>query len=302
MTRQISELLKNAFKKIDRFDAEILLAHVLEKPREFVIAHPEYSVTRIENWKMNRLIRLRGQGIPYAHLTGKKGFYGFDFLVNKHTLVPRPETEVLVEAVLSTFPPLLGEGQGGVEGQRKIILIDIGTGSGCIPISVLKSTNHQSPITTFAIDISKPALKIARKNAALHKVDITFLHGNLLEPIIKSSLFVDNCSLIITANLPYLTQTQFDTEPTIQYEPISALVAEDDGLDLYKKLLEQIKNLISQFPNFSISAFFEIDPSQTTKLLPCIQNNFPHSKTEVIKDGMENDRIIYFIIDKPKSP
>ncbi len=297
MTHQISKLLQNAVKKIDRFDAEILLAHVLQKPREFVIAHPEYRVTRIQNWKINRLIRLRAQGIPYAHLTGRKGFYGFDFLVNKHTLVPRPETEVLVEHAVASLP-LLGGGQEGVEGRRKIILIDIGTGSACIPISILKSSD--TPILkSFATDISNPALKIARKNAALHKVDITFLHGNLLEPIIKSSLFVDNCSLIITANLPYLTQVQFDTEPTIQHEPISALVAEDDGLKLYKELLEQIKELLTTY-NLQLTTFFEIDPSQTKKLSNYIQTIFPNSKIEVIKDGMENDRVIKtsFTVDK----
>lgn len=293
MTRQIFELLKNAVKKIDRFDAEILLAHVLQKPREFVIAHPEYRVTRIQNWKINRLIRLRSQGIPYAHLTGRKGFYGFDFLVNKHTLVPRPETEVMVEEVITEIKNKRLK-------DRNIILCDVGTGSGCIPISILKSSNLKV-LKSFASDISKPALKIARKNAALHKADITFLHGNLLEPIIKDcSLLIANCSLIITANLPYLTQIQFDTEPTIQHEPISALVAEDNGLALYKKLLEQIKQLLSTFDFIDFTTFFEIDPSQTTKISHYIQNSFPNSKIEVIKDGMGNDRVIKtsFTIDK----
>ncbi len=300
MTHQISKILQNATKKIDRFDAEILLAHVLKKPREFIIAHPEYKVTRIQYWKMNRLTRLRSQGIPYAHLTGRKGFYGLDFIVNKYTLVPRPETEVLVEHAVASLP-LLGGGQEGVEGRRNIILIDVGTGSACIPISILKSSNLQSSIFTYATDISKHALKIARKNAQKHNANITFLQGNLLEPIIKNcSLIIDNCSLILTANLPYLTQEQFDTEPTIQHEPISALVAEEDGLKLYKELLDQIKNLISQFSNFKISAFFEIDPSQTTKLSNYIQHNFPNSKIEVYKDGMGNDRVIKtsFTIDK----
>ncbi len=291
MTRQFSTLLKKAIQRIDRFDAEILLAHVLKKPREFIIAHPEYHVTRIQNWKINRLIRLRAQGIPYAHLTGQKGFYGFDFLVNKYTLVPRPETEVMVEEVITEIKNKRLK-------DRNIILCDVGTGSGCIPISILKSSNLKV-LKSFASDISKPALKIARKNAALHKVDITFLHGNLLEPIIKNSLFVDNCLLIITANLPYLTQVQFDTEPTIQHEPISALVAEDDGLKLYKELLEQTKQLLTTY-KLPLTTFFEIDPSQTTKLFHYIQSNFPNSKIEVIKDGMGNDRVIKtsFTIDK----
>lgn len=312
MTRQISSLLKKATQKIDRFDAEILLAHVLQKPREFVIAHPEYCTTTIQYWKMNRLIRLRAQGIPYAHLTGRKGFYGFDFIVNKHTLVPRPETEVLVEHTLKAFPPLSqGEGQGGVDGRKNTILVDVGTGTGCIPISIIKSLSTSDfRLATFGIDISNPALKIARKNAQKYNVNVTFLHGNLLEPFLKNYELLParrslseggaiGYELIITANLPYLTQIQFDTEPTIQHEPISALVTEDDGLKLYKELLKQIKQLLTTY-KLPLTTFFEIDPSQTTKLSHYIQNNFPNSKIEVIKDGMGNDRVVKtsFTIDK----
>lgn len=295
----VQQLQKWGQHYIDRSEVDILIAHVLKVTKEFIIAHPEFKIGKLKEWKIKRLITKRKKGIPLAYLIGHKEFYGLDFLVNKHTLIPRPETEILVEAALREFPPLLGEGQGEVENRRDIILIDVGTGSGCIPISILKSSNL--PIFKFfASDISKPALKIARKNVTLHKVDITFLHGNLLEPFIKNcSSLVANCSLIITANLPYLTQKQFDTEPTIQKEPLSALVAEDDGLKLYKELLGQINKLHTAY-NLPLTTFFEIDPSQTKKLSEYIQTIFPNSKIEVFKDGMENDRVVKIIIDKNK--
>ena len=285
-------------KYIDRAEVDILIAHILKVKKEFTITHPEYKISKLKYYKIKHLISKRTKGIPIAYLTGHKEFFGLDFLVNKHTLIPRPETELIVEAVLKKFPLLLGEGQGEVARQSKKILIDIGTGSGCIPISILKSSSLQSSILTYGIDISKKALKIANKNAKKYNVDITFLHGNLLEPIIKtSSLSFVPCSLIITANLPYLTQEQFNGESSIQHEPHSALVAEDNGLKLYKELLDQIKQLLTTY-NLSLTTFFEIDPSQTDRLSNYIQKIFPNSNIETIKDGMGNDRIIHLTIDK----
>ena len=277
---------------IDRAEVDILIAHVLKVKKEFSITHPEYKISKLKYYKIKHLISKRTKGIPIAYLTGHKEFFGLDFLVNKHTLIPRPETELMVEAVRKMFPPLLGEGQGRVESKKNIILIDAGTGSGCIPISILKSFNLQSSILTYGIDISKKALKIANKNAKKHNVDIALLHGNLLEPIIKtSSLPLVPCSLIITANLPYLTQEQFNGESSIQHEPITALVTDDGGLFLYKKLLEQIKELLTTY-HLPLTTFFEIDPSQTKQLSNHIQNIFPKAQMSVHKDGMGNDRMV----------
>ncbi len=283
MSHKISKLLQNFSKEIEPSEVRILVAHVLKKSREFLITHPEYKLSKLQNWKIKRLIKKRIQGIPVAYLTGHKEFFGLDFLINKHTLVPRPETEVLVEEVLKEL-------------QQKNILIDVGTGSGCIPISMLKTIN--SPITTYATDISSKALKIAKKNASKHLVKINFFKGNLLEPLIKNrSSLITNCSVIITANLPYLTQEQFDSEFSIQHEPRSALIAEDNGLALYKKLIEQIQHLRTAY-DVQVTTFFEIDPSQTIQLSRYIQSQFPKTLIKIIKDGMGNDRVAHIIIDK----
>ena len=178
-------------------DAEILFAHALKKPREFVIAHPEYRPTVWQHLKLKYYLQQRKKGMPIAYITGHKEFFGLDFIVNKHVLIPRPETEVLVEAVLHRLseqrpanPEKSGRAELGAGSEQKILLIDVGTGSGCIPIATMKTLKQENAaaeqykkITVCATDISQDALIIAKKNAKKHDVDITFLHGDLLEPI-----------------------------------------------------------------------------------------------------------------------
>ncbi len=292
-SQTVSSFLAVAIKQIDRLDAEILLSFVLQKPREWVVSHPEFHLAWLANFKLQRLFRLRAKGVPIAYLTGHKEFFGLDFIVNKHTLVPRPDTEILVENVLSVIARNVVTKQS--------ILIDIGTGSGCIPISIQKTLQQKNPslsLETFATDISKNALKIAKRNSQRHKTDITFLQGNLLEPILKNQKLlslISDSQIIITANLPYLTQKQFEQERSIQHEPHSALVADDQGLALYKILLGQIQFLVSNFKS-PITYYFEIDPSQTIPLSHYIQTIFPHAKIEIIKDLCGRNRVIQWSI------
>ncbi len=271
-SRGISSLLKIAIKKIDRFDAELLLAHILKKSREFVVTYPEHTLSFFQTYKFFSLVKKRASGISLAYLTGHKEFFGLDFLVNNYTLVPRPDTEILVEKVLEELKHTSTK-----------ILIDIGTGSGCIPISIAKNTNQN--IQFFATDISKNALKIAKQNAEHHHVPIQFLKGNLLETILQKDIPLQN--IIITANLPYLTQKQFDEEKSIQQEPHSALVADDAGLALYKELLTQI-----QQNNVTGIFFFEIDPSQSQILSEYITKSFPNTKIQIIKDLCGRERVV----------
>lgn len=276
----IKTLLQNA--AIDQLDAELLIAHVLQQPREFVISHLDNEVGAIDQWKIKKLFKKRKNGMPLAHLTGHKEFFGLDFFVNKHVLVPRPDTEVMVSLTLDR----LQSSDFGLQ----TVLIDVGTGSGCIPISVIKSLKHKQ-IKTIATDISKKALAVAKKNATKHDVDISFLHGNLLEPIIKSSLEMRNYKLVITANLPYLTEQQFQSEPSIQQELKLALVAEDDGLALYNELLQQLKRLKSEVWS-PTTLFLEIDPTQSPRITTLIQNHFPDAKIEIKKDLSGLERVV----------
>ena len=262
----------------DPRDAEILLAFVLKQPREFILAHPEIKLSGWQKFRFNRLIKKRQQGVPLAYLIGHKEFFGLDFLVNKHTLIPRPETEILVEAVLEKIK------QNNANGT----LIDIGTGTGCISIAIAKS---YPKISAFATDISRGALRVARHNARCNQVALTFLHGNLLEPV-KQKI---SGAIIITANLPYLNDEEFTHESSIQHEPKTALVAAENGLALYRELLQQINE--RKFPG-PLNLFFEINPQQTAAIKKMIAEYFPTALVTIIPDLATRDRVVIIEINK----
>jgi len=213
-----------------RLDAELLLAHALGKPPTFVLAHDDESPGLYREWCYKWLIKRRKKGIPVAYLRGHREFYGLEFLVNRHTLVPRPDTEALVEAVITYL------GNEGRIDDRKPLLLDVGTGSGCIPIAVLKFTEG---LTAVSVDISSAALRVARKNARQHQVEdrIRFTKSNLLEGIDRSMF--EGCEVVVTANLPYVPKN-FQVNIETHFEPQIALYGGEDGMDLYRKLLEQL--------------------------------------------------------------
>lgn len=285
-------ILKTYNQYIDPFDLTLLISHVTKKSREFFIAHPDYTLSFYEYIRLRIAIYKRKSGIPIAYITGHKEFYGLDFDVNKYTLVPRPDTEILVEAVNKELRIK----------NKEFVLIDVGTGSGCIPIAIGKPAGRQGGYANrligkiFATDISAGALRVAKKNAEKHGVDITFYQGNLLTPLFnQKTRKLENQQIIITANLPYLTEQQFIEEPSIQHEPKSALVAEKQGLALYEELLGQIKKYM---PNNDLTAFFEIDPAQTISLTTMIRGVFPNAPISIIKDLSGSDRCIQFSFSK----
>lgn len=271
-------------------EAEILLAHLLGVDRAALLAHPERPIDFWVRRTLARLLKKRARGVPLAYLTGHKEFFGLDFAVNRHTLVPRPDTELMVEAVVERIKRPSGPSRGQELGNK--LLIDVGTGSGCIPISIMKTLKLKNIKTlkqVIATDISRGALRVARQNARCNQVAITFLQGNLLTPINNETISPFN-NVIITANLPYLTAAQFAAETSIQHEPRTALVADNDGLALYEKLLQQIKTW-PQLPH-TLTLFFEIDPSQSTRITTLIHTFFPTAQTEIKKDLAEHDRLV----------
>jgi len=289
MSKTIQQLLQSN-KKIARLDAELLLAHVLGKSREWVLAHPDYEVCKVfKVIKFLKLTRKRAQDIPLAYLTKHKEFFGLDFFVNKNVLIPRPDTEIMVEEVLSLITYHITH-------NTPITLIDVGTGSGCIPIVIAKSIRKSglSVIRNFfAIDISRKALRVAKINAKKHNVKINFLHGNLLSPLINQSTIklINQSTIIITANLPYLTNEQFTQESSIQNEPRLALVAEESGLALYRELLKQIQSLLTAY-SLQLTAFFEIDPNQSQSITKLIKSLLPNSEIEIKKNLAGLDRVV----------
>ncbi len=204
-------------------DAELILSYILKKDRSYLLAHDDDILSFFNSLKFRYLVRKRKTGFPLAYILGKKEFYGIDFKVNKNVLIPRPETEDMVEAVISYI-------------QEGDLLVDVGTGSACIPISVLKNLDF---LTAFALDISSSALKIARQNAKIHAMNsrIQFFQSNLFNDF-DLNIF-RGIDFVLTANLPYVP-LDYQINIEAHFEPPVAIYAKDDGLDLYKKLLKQI--------------------------------------------------------------
>lgn len=282
---------------IEQTEAELILAHVLKKSREFVLAHPEYEITENEKQKIENMIQRRKDGEPLAYIVGKKEFYGRDFIVNDHTLIPRPETELLVEKIL---PNILGN--------KKITLIDVGTGSGCIIVSIIKELLHSQftihNLQFLATDISKEALKIAKQNAKKYNVSqhIQFLHSDILKRFLQDySLLTTTYSLLIIANLPYVPKKYLQEKKNtltrgLRYEPKHALDGGSDGLDLYRKLLRQTKKLKSVYPHADIASFYEIGNDQKETLAQEITSQFSQTSPAFYKDLAGHWRIARFIL------
>jgi release factor glutamine methyltransferase len=293
---KIKEALTESYIKLEKkgsdnphLDAEILLAHILKKPREFLFAHPETELTKRQVSVFRFQVSERLRGAPVAYITGEKEFYGLKFFVNKNVLVPRPETELMVETALA-LAKLTNE---------PIIFIDVGTGSGCIITAIAKAiSNFQFPISNqfsmsnfqfVATDISAKALNIAKKNVKLNSVEknIKFFQGNLLEPVLKSKIQNLKSKILICANLPYLTPAQIKKSPTLKFDPKLALTAGKDGLKYYRELFIQINKL--QITNYCILC--EIDPSQKISIRRLAKRLLPPHEFDLKKDLRGHSRL-----------
>ncbi|MEA1963205.1 MAG: peptide chain release factor N(5)-glutamine methyltransferase, partial [Patescibacteria group bacterium] len=262
---------------------------------------------QITNYKLQ--ITQRVKGGPIAYITGHKEFYGLDFFVNKNVLIPRPETELMVDEALKEAEPL--RFCKNRRGSASTYIIDVGTGSGCIIITLAKKlkelsseTSELSSFNFFAVDISSNVLYIAKKNAKLHGVNkqIKFYQGNLIEHIINKSEIRNphfaraargkqKSEIIITANLPYLTPAQIKNSPTIQKEPELALAAGNDGLKYYRELFNQIKTARLKSREHT-TLYLEIDHSQKISISKLIKQNFPQAKFQIKKDLRDHYRLV----------
>ena len=209
-----------------RLDAEILLSHILKKPATFLLAHDDTEIGLFSLWKFRKWILKRKEGVPVAYMTGHKEFYFLDFEVNRNVLIPRPDTETLVECVIEYIQGLRTKDYG----LSKILLLDIGTGSACIPISVCKNVDG---LNVVAVDISRKALEVARRNIKKHGMGnrINLIHSDLLKSV-PPELF-EGKEVIVTANLPYIP-TFMKVSRDLDYEPKISLFGGEDGMDLYK--------------------------------------------------------------------
>ncbi len=275
-------------------DFFLLVAYATGKEKVFLLAHPEYVLSDDELEKAIVSLTRRLKHEPVAYIVGHKEFYGRDFLVTKETLVPRPETELLVERILtqvSTGNERLTQDST----PAKIDIIDIGTGSGNIIITLAKEIEKIHPLSDtrcYAVDMSHGALAVAKKNAAHHHVakKILFFESDLLQKI--SHVLKKDHHLIIAANLPYLSEAIYkESAHDVQsYEPQSALVSGYDGLDHYRRLLIELTFLKRK--DRTTALFLEISPEQTPEISALIRNTFPQATLLIQQDLSGKDRLV----------
>lgn len=267
-------------------EEELLLSAVLNKPREYLIAHPELKLTYAQAKKFSLMKRKLASGWPLAYILEYKWFYGYKFYVDPNVLIPRPETEMIVEKAINDIKSF------AADKSKKIIIADIGTGSGAIIISFAKeiiSLKLEKKTNFYATDISAKALAIAQKNAKNilgRSTKINFMRGNLAQPLLKEILIPKigkESSLIITANLPYLTKKELN-EKSIRKEPKLALYG---GSAKNKKGFDKIESLIKQLAQANLKSakiFLEINYNQEKIAKKVIKEKFPKSKVKTLKD------------------
>lgn len=245
----IQEWLDDATAKLEsqkissaRLDSLVLLEYVLVTPRVTLLSHPETDLPATTLVKLNNALSLRLDGIPIAYITNKKEFYGREFLVNEHVLIPRPETESIIELVknLRLEAPAI---------------VDIGTGSGCIAITLALEIPDSSLIAT---DISSEALTVAKQNAKHLGAQVTFKQSDLFTGITGRSFDV------VCANLPYVPE-ELITSPEITKEPGLALFSGADGLEHYRKFFVELAEL-SNHPRHVVTESLESQHDDLEKL------------------------------------
>lgn len=274
-------------------DAEILLAFALDSPKSWLFAHFADKLKTHQEEKFLELIDRREDREPVAYLVGRKAFYGRDFVVDKNVLIPRPETETMVELALKFL--------AGKDPERTLIA-DLGTGSGAIAATLAAET--QMPV--IAADIDEAALEVARRNAAtlVPETAVDFQRGNLAEPIVRifktirgqtnvqtSSVYPFK-TLLLTANLPYLSEVRMDNlQAEVRHEPALALRAGADGLDAYWELFRQLRDDRKILPR-ELIVLIEIDPEQLQAAEKLILHNFPSAKLTTHQDLHGDDRVV----------
>lgn len=236
-----TQKLHNADIRTAQLDVQILLADALQKDRSWLHAHSNDNLTdyftRTVLAQLESEVERRAKHEPIAYIRGKQEFYGREFYVSPDTLTPRPETETMIELVLDHI------GDWGLGTAEELQIIDVGTGSGCIIVTaaleLFKIQALRSNIQYVGLDISKPALKIARKNAGKFKVHIDFKEFDLLQDELPQ-LPNPNSQLLILANLPYVPEN-FKINLAASHEPPFAIYGGKDGLEYYRALFKQLQ-------------------------------------------------------------
>ncbi len=257
-------------------DASVLLARIVDRPRSWILAHPELTLTtEQQNQLASSLARLEN-GEPFPYVLGRWEFFGLEFEVTPDVLIPRPETELLVEKSIAWLQ----------KHSSAVTVADIGTGSGAIAVSIAVNVPKASIIAT---DISSKALQVAKRNAERHNADerIEFIECDLLpypQPLSRRERGVN----LVCSNLPYIPTNTLKHLPVYQREPTLALDGGADGLDMFRKLLNAIPNWLA--PN--AMTLLEIESTLGEQTMQLARQHFPNARITLHQDLTSRDRLI----------
>ena len=257
-------------------DARLLLEYICRTDRNELIIHADRERSSIEEQFYKTVIEKRASHIPLQHITGEQEFMGLSFQVNAHVLIPRQDTEILVEEAMR----YLGDGMR---------ILDMCTGSGCILLSLLKYSNECEGV---GIDISREALKIAQENAQRLQLDAVFLEGDLFLPLknFKSERTLDTLFDMIVSNPPYIETRIIDTlMPEVRlHEPLGALDGGEDGLYFYRKIVAKAPKYMRK----GAYLFLEIGCAQAQAVTVLMQAA-GFVQIQVLKDYAGLDRVVF---------
>jgi release factor glutamine methyltransferase len=272
----ISQIRRAAIERLNSvspspaLDADVLLAEALGVNRAYLLAHGDQTLTAEQQQRFGAWLEHAVEGEPIAYILGRRGFYDLEFKVTPDVLIPRPETELLLEQALEW-----------AKDRDSLSVVDVGTGSGALAVTLAK---HAPQARVYATDISEDALEIARGNAVSNGASVSFLQGDLLAPLIERAIRVD----LVLANLPYVASGEVPGLAVSRFEPRLALDGGGDGLDLIRRLLTQI----SQVCNPGALVLLEIGAGQGAAALALAQQMLQPRQGEVLNDYAGFDRIV----------
>ncbi|UJS16025.1 MAG: peptide chain release factor N(5)-glutamine methyltransferase [Candidatus Jettenia sp.] len=261
-----------------RLDAEVILSHLLGCSRVNLYAHPDKSVDNAIAINYKKDIQRRAQRIPVQYITNHAEFMSMDFYVDERVLIPRPETELLVEAIIKKSQILAKK--------HELVIVDIGVGSGNIAITLAAKIDNAK---IFAIDISPDALAVAKINAQRHQVSdrITFLQGDIYKPLERYGLKL-NVDFIVS-NPPYVADDEFPVlQKEVSFEPYQALVSGQDGLHMFKRVIADAITWLKP-EGFII---FEVGERQAQEVARLLEDTGYFKRPELIRDYQHIYRIV----------
>ncbi|MFF2877371.1 peptide chain release factor N(5)-glutamine methyltransferase [Gottfriedia sp. NPDC057991] len=284
MTTKIYEALKWASSFLqehgrDENVGEIVLKHLLNYNRTELLLNMREDLEE-NDWKQfQELVHKHIDGQPIQYLIGYEYFYGRKFFVNEEVLIPRPETEELVEGVLHRI-------QKHWKNTEQLELVDVGTGSGAIAIS-LALENKQ--LTVHTVDIAAESIQVAERNAQELQANVHFIHNDLLNYFIEEKKRVD----IVVSNPPYIPHEDWLglDEVVKEHEPYRALVGGEDGLDFYRRFANDLPKVLEEK---SLVAF-EVGVNQGEQVADILREVYPNSNVEVVLDINGKDRMVYMV-------